>query len=216
MSFLQKIIYLVPLLILLGSGCATQQPYDYTALMESNPRSIVVIPPMNNSVEINAPYVYLSTITQPLAEKGYYVFPVSVIDNFMKENGLPTPAEMNTVPLDKIGENIGADAVLYTTIEDWGQSYQITASVAKVHVKLKLLDVKTGAVLWHASAYAQKNSGDGGGGLIGAMIGALVEQVMSESIDHTPMLSRAANHRAINNTVNGLLAGPYAKPEKPM
>ena len=216
MSILRNTIYLIPLAILLASGCVAQQPYDYTALMESKPRSIVVIPPMNNSVEINAPYVYLSTITQPLAEKGYYVFPVSVIDNFMKENGLPTPAEMNTVPLDKIGENIGADAVLYTTIEDWGQSYQITASVAKVYVKLKLLDVKTGAILWHASAYAQKNSGDGGGGLVGAMIGALVEQVMSDSIDHTPMLSRAANHTAINNTVNGLLAGPYAKSEKPL
>lgn len=216
MIFLRKIIYLTPLLVLLCSGCVTPQPYDYTALKESKPRSIVVIPPMNNSIEANAPYVYLSTITRPLAEKGYYVFPVSVIDHFMKENGLPTPAEMNSVPLDKIEENIGADAALYIIIDDWGQNYQITSSVAKVSVKLKLLDVKTGAVLWQASAYAQKNSGDGGGGLLGAMVAALVEQILSSSIDHTPMLSRAANSNAINNSINGLLNGPYAKPKKPL
>jgi hypothetical protein len=40
-------------------------------------------------------YIYLSTLTKPLAEKGYYVLPVAVIDQFLKENGLPTPAEMN-------------------------------------------------------------------------------------------------------------------------
>ena len=63
---------------------------------------------MNSSVEVNAPYSYLSTISQPLAEKGYYVFPVSVVDTFLKENGLPTPAEMNGIALDKIVEVIGA------------------------------------------------------------------------------------------------------------
>ena len=216
MKLIQKVIYLFPILALLASGCVTQQPYDYSKLQASKPRSILVIPPANNSVEVNAPYVYLSTITRPLAEKGYYVFPVSVIDHFMKENGLPTPDEMNRVPLDKIDENIGADAVLYVTIDEWGQNYQITSSVAQVSAQLKLVEVKTGEVLWHASAAAQKASGDGGGGLAGALIAALVEQVLSASIDHTPMLSRTANNNAINNKVNGLLNGPYAPVKKPL
>ena len=214
MKFLKKTIYLIPLLILLSSGCATQQPYDYTSLLESKPRSIVVIPPINNSLEPEAPYVYLSTITRPLAEKGYYVFPVSMVDHFMKANGLPTPDEMNAVALDKIDENIGADAVLYATIDKWGQNYQITASVAEVDVKLKLVDVKTGAVLWNTHAYARQSSGDGGGGLAGALLGALITQVLSDSIDHTPQLSRVANNNAINNAVSGLLNGPYVEGKK--
>jgi len=209
MKFLNKTIYLIPLLVLLSSGCATQQPYDYTSLLESKPRSIVVIPPINNSLEPEAPYVYLSTITRPLAEKGYYVFPVSMVDHFMKANGLPTPDEMNAVALDKIAENIGADAVLYATIDRWGQNYQITASVAEVDVKLKLVDVKTGTVLWNTHAYARQSSGDVGGGLGGALLGALITQVLSDSIDHTPQLSRIANNNAINNAVNGLFSGPY-------
>ncbi|MBL0717335.1 MAG: DUF799 family lipoprotein [Desulfosarcina sp.] len=55
----------------LTSACTTIPPYDYSAFERSKPRSIVVIPPKNNSIEVNAPYIYLSTLTRPLAEKGY-------------------------------------------------------------------------------------------------------------------------------------------------
>ena len=197
-------------IILLLSGCATTTPYDYTALKNSKPRSIVVIPPNNTSIEVNAPYIYLSTLTRPLAEKGYYVFPVSVIDHFLKENGLPTPADMNNIPLDKIGEHIGADAVLYISIQDWGQKYQIIQSTTTVNASLRLVDVKTGALLWETTAIAQSSSGDGGGGLIGSLVGAIATQVLASTIsDPTPDIARQANYIAINNEERGLLDGPY-------
>jgi hypothetical protein len=193
------------------SGCATTMPpYDYTAFERCRPRSIVVIPPNNNSVAVNAPYMYLSTITRPLAEKGYYVFPVFMIDYFLKENGLPTPEEMNGIPLDKIGEHIGADAVLYITIEEWGQKYQVIQSVTKVRATLKLVDVKTGALLWDASAFAQVSSGDGGGGLGGMLINAVITQVLNSTIsDPTPALARQANFAALHSQARGLPDGPY-------
>jgi hypothetical protein len=203
-------ILFLSFIILITSGCATITPYDYTAFEKSKPRSIVVIPPNNNSIEVNAPYIYLSTLTRPLAEKGYYVFPVFVIDYFLKENGLPTPAEMNGIPLDKIGEHIGADAVLYVSIEDWGQKYQVINSVTKVHATLRLVDVKTGDLLWESIAIAQKSSGDGGGGLVGALVGAVVTQILASTIaDPTPDLARRANNLSINSQVRGMLDGPY-------
>jgi hypothetical protein len=204
-----KWIVLIPLLVSALSGCVTRPPYDYTALQNSKPRSIVVIPPNNNTVEVNAQYVFLSTISKPLAEQGYYVFPVSVIDHFLKESGLPTPAEMNAVPLDKIGKNIGADAVLYVSIENWGQKFELLYSRAVVHATLRLVDVKTGEQLWDATAYAENKSGDGGGGLAGALIGAIVNQIAGSIDDKTPELSRIANSFAISNNYRGLLSGPY-------
>ena len=140
------------------AGCASVPAYNYDALIAAKPRSIVVIPPKNNSLEVNAPYIYLSTISRPLGNKGYYVFPVAVIDAFMKENGLPTPEEMNLVPLDKIYQNIGADAVLYTEIIDWGQKYNIISSSTVVKVRMQLVDAKTGSQLWHASISAVRSS----------------------------------------------------------
>ena len=82
--------------ILLVQGCATAtvKPFDYSAYLAHMPRSILVLPPTNESTEVMAPYIYLSTVTRPLAEQGYYVFPVAVIDSMMKENGLSSPEEM--------------------------------------------------------------------------------------------------------------------------
>jgi hypothetical protein len=112
---------------MLAAGCASQ-PRDYASYRAHLPRSVLVLPPLNQSVEVDAPYRYLSTISRPLAEAGYYVFPVAVVDGVMKENGLPTPGEMHAVSLEKIREVFGADAVLYVTIEDYGQKYLIVLS----------------------------------------------------------------------------------------
>src|ERR1035438_1909787 len=83
------------------AGCATK-PYDYTNFRAHPPRSILVLPPLNESTAVEGTYGYLSTVTLPLAEMGYYVYPVVVVDQFMKENGMPTSGEMHQAPLDKI------------------------------------------------------------------------------------------------------------------
>ena len=206
-----KSLFKIMFAILFVSGCTTTvEPYDYTALKANAPRSILVIPPMNNSVEVTAPYSFLSTITAPLAESGYYVYPVSVIDTFLKENGLPTPAEMNSVSLEKIDEIIGADAVLYVSIDDWGQKYNVLSSVTVVKGHLKLVSVKTGILLWDAPIFAQYNpNANNGGGLVGALVGAVVSQIVGEVTDNTPLVSRMANNMAINAKERGLLYGPY-------
>ena len=48
--------------ILLLVGCATQSQtaYDYTQFKEENPLSILVLPPLNDSLDVNAGYSFLS------------------------------------------------------------------------------------------------------------------------------------------------------------
>ena len=66
--------------MLLG-GCASQKPgYDYTAFRQARPRSILVVMPTNDSPDIKGATSVLARATVPLAEKGYYVFPVAVVD----------------------------------------------------------------------------------------------------------------------------------------
>jgi len=208
--FKNKLLKLMPLVLVILSGCATVQPYDYSALREAAPRSILVIPPLNNSLEVSAPYTYLSTISVPLAEKGYYVFPVSVIDTFLKQNGLPTPAEMNAIPLDKIREHIGADAVLYVTIDDWGQKYELLSSNTVVKGFVNLVSTESGQTLWQAPISWVQSSNSSGGGLLGALVTAVVTQIAGSMSDNTPSVARIANDRAFNAASRGLLPGPYA------
>lgn len=207
---IKKMTPIISLLcFILITGCATKTPYDYSAFEEHKPRSILVLPPLNKSLEVGAPYVYLSRVTQPLAERGYYVFPVAVVDELMKENGLPSSAEMHNVPLSKIKEIINPDAVLYITIDNWGQKYQLISSTAMVIVSGKLIDVDTGTLLWEGHAEAIQQSDDGGGGLAGMLVSALVTQIVGQQVDLTVGLARRANYQLFNTKDQGLLEGPY-------
>jgi len=196
------------------TGCVTRKPYDYTNFRAHPPRSIVVLTPLNQSTDIKGAYSYLSTVTRPLAEMGYYVFPVAEVDELMKENGLPTAGEMQQAPLDKIGEIIGADSVLYVTLKKYGSKYEIISSVTTVSADAKLVDVKTGLILWEGTVTAQQSSGDSGGGIIGALITAAVTQVINSASDPAHDVSSMANFQLFTPKNYGLLYGPYFPKDK--
>lgn len=198
---------LVLLGVVLMAGCAS--PRDYTAFRNNRPRSILVLPPLNESTDMKATYGVLSTVTRPLAEMGYYVFPVAVIDQFLKENGLPTPGEMNQIPLRKIDEIIGADAVLYLVINEYGTKYTILDSSTIVRMHARLVDVETGNLLWNGQIEARSSSSSGSNNLIGMLVSATVNQVVSHSTDEAHKISYSASSQLFTTHNRGVLYGPY-------
>jgi len=191
------------------AGCGTVKPYDYTNYREHPPRSILVLPPLNNSTDVKGSYSYLSTVTYPIAERGYYVFPVAVIDQFLKENGMPTAGEMHQVPLNKVAEIIGADAVMYITLDQYGSKYQVINSATTVRVSAKLVDTKTGILLWQGTGEAQQNSG-GSGNIIGDLVVAALTQAINSGTDAAHDTCRLANVSLFCTKDQGLLYGPYS------
>src|SRR5476649_1010655 len=139
-------------------GCATPKaPYDYTAFKAAKPRSIVVLPPLNNSPEVNAGNSFYAQVTYPLAEAGYYVLPVALVGETFKQNGLTVPADIHAVDSKKLRDIFGADAALYVTITNYGSTYTVLSSVVVVAVNAKLVDLRTGVVLWTGQASASNN-----------------------------------------------------------
>jgi hypothetical protein len=190
------------------AGCATTKPYDYTNYRAYPPRSILVLPPVNESTDIRGTYGYLSTVTRPLAELGYYVYPVVLIDQFFKDQGMPTPGDMAQAPLGKIREIIGADAVLYIILRQYGTRYQVLASVTTVAAAARLVDTRTGTLLWEGRVVAQASSG-ATGNILGDLISAALSQVIGYSTDQARALSEQANAQyGIKD--RGLLHGPYS------
>lgn len=196
------------LLAVILAGCAAPPPPDYTNFRAHRPRSILVLPPINQSTAVEATYGYLSTVTFPLAEMGYYVFPVAVVDQFLKENGMPTAGEMHQIPLTKVHEIIGADAVLFTTLVQYGTKYQVINSTTVVNVQGRLVDTRTGITLWEGVGMAQENSG-GSGNLIADMVAAAITQAVNSSTDSAHDVSRTANANLLQLKGRGILYGPY-------
>lgn len=205
-----RLVSLLPLLSFLGACTADVAKQDYTNYRRSNPSSILVLPPVNNSPDTRATYGFLSTVTRPLAEGGYYVFPVALVDQTFKENGLQNPAEMHEAPLNKLREIFGADAVLYITIESYGSSYMVISSDAVVKASARLIDSKTGDVLWSGNATASSAETDSGNnnGLMGLLVKAIVKQVVSNAVDQSHVISKITSSRLLFPGPNGLLYGP--------
>ena len=211
--FLKMALCLAPAVVLIG--CASKQAsYDYTAFKAAKPRSIVVLPPLNNSPEVNAGNSVYAQVTYPLAEAGYYVLPVAVVGETFKQNGMTDAADIHGLDARKLNEIFGADAGLYLTISRYGSSYTVIDSVTVVSVDAKLVDLKTGALLWQGAASASSNEGNnsGGGGLIGALVTAAVKQIINTSTDASHPIAGTANARLLSAGVpNGLLYGPRSE-----
>jgi hypothetical protein len=198
---------ILAVLLMLLSGCVTVPPKDYTAFRQYQPKSILVLPPQNQSTDINAGYSLLTTTTRPLSEMGYYVFPVVMVDQLLKENGLPSAAEMHEAPLDKLHEVFGADAVLYITVEKYGSKYMVLSTTTFVHANAKLVDCKTGTILWNDRVMVQLG-GNSSSDPIAALVGAVVDQVVNKMVDQAHNAAYTASAILFTNPNTGLLKGP--------
>ena len=200
--------------ILLATGCATKVPnvpYDYSALKESRPRSILVLPPVNKSLEIPATYSVLSYATRPLAEAGYYVMPVTLVAEAFKENGMTEPTDMHASSPEKLRQIFGADAALYITISKYGTIYRVVNSESLVAAQAKLVDLKTGKTLWSGEAQASsaENQNQQSGGLAGLLITAIINQVIASTFDQSHQIAGITTTRLLSAGANrGLLYGP--------
>jgi len=194
-------------LVLILAGCAT--PKNYDKFRAANPRSILVLPPKNLSTDVRGTYSFLSTVTMPIAEKGFYIFPVTVVDQMMKENGLPSANEMHEVSLKKIQEIINPDAVLYITLEQYGSKFVVIQSQTTVVASGRLISTASGELLWEGKIQKTIASSDGGGGIAGLLVSAMVSQAINSSIDHAHQVSVIASQELFMTDGQGLLNGPY-------
>ncbi|MBB5370058.1 MULTISPECIES: DUF799 domain-containing protein [unclassified Janthinobacterium] len=211
---LKLALCLVPAMLAVGCASNKQAAYDYTAFKAAKPRSIVVLPPLNDSPEVNAGNSVYAQVTYPLAEAGYYVLPVAVVSETFKQNGLTDAHDIQGVDPKKLSEIFGADAALYMSIARYGSTYTVIDSVSVVSVKAKLVDLKTGTLLWEGAASASSNEGNnnGGGGLIGALVAAAVKQIINSSTDASHPIAGVANSRLLSaGSPNGLLYGPRSE-----
>jgi hypothetical protein len=202
--------------LLLLSACAPHRhgkQMDYTAFRNSKPHSILVLPPVNETSESNATFGMLAQMTLPLAEAGYYVVPVSEMNETFKHNGLTTPNDIQNVEPAKLREIFGADAALYTTVTAYGSKYMVVGSKTVVTANAKLIDLRSGDELWHGKATA--NGSETGAnvsvnvGLIGMLVQAAVAQVVNSITDKSYDVAGLTSTRLLSTGgTNALLYGP--------
>ncbi|KWA70840.1 hypothetical protein WL30_15350 [Burkholderia ubonensis] len=209
-----KLLSMLSIVVLLSACAQPAKRPDYAAFKKSQPRSILVLPPVNETNDVTATYGMLSQMTQPLAEAGYYVVPVAVMDETFKQNGLTNAAEIQGASPAKLREIFGADAALYSKVTQYGSVYQIIDSTTVVAASAKLVDLKTGDVLWHGNGRATgkemgNNVNVGAFGIVGVLVQAAVKQVAHSLTDEGHDVAALTSNRLLSaGPPNGLLYGP--------
>ena len=195
------------------NACALGEPeiYDYSALQQAKPRSILVLMPTNETTEVDASAAVLAHAIYPLSEAGYYVFSPALVHETFKNNGIYEASEIQNVSAHKLRQIFGADAVLYLDVVKYGTSYMLLNSVSVVAVNAKLVDLRSGATLWEGSAQVSDDSSRGSSDLVGMLISAVIKQIGDTVSDAGYKLSASADAMLLGQNCNKcLLYGPYS------
>src|SRR3546814_16170835 len=85
----------------LGACATAPTPYDYSAFKQSRPKTLLVLPALNHSPEVNAGVRVMSRMSYPLADAGYYVLPVTLVTGPFLQHGHDTAVDIHALSAKK-------------------------------------------------------------------------------------------------------------------
>lgn len=196
------------------TGCVTQPvKKDMSAFTAAAPRSILVVPTINKSLDVDAPSYVLAALPVPVAEKGYYVFPVNTAKYVLEQEGYYEGERIHQQPTESLAKLFGADAVLYVSINRWDAQYAFIATTVTVDFDYRLVS-KDGTEIWNENKrmqYSPQNNNNAGSPLA-MLISAAISAALTRAAPNYMPLTQQANHQVFVMGVNPLPDGPYRKP----
>lgn len=201
---------LVLFTVTLAAGCATTpgDPNRLDAFHSVAPRSILVLPPVNQTTDVQGTTSVLATLPYYLGEKGYYVFPVNTVKTLLEFEGYYEPAEAHEAPPKQLANLFKADAILYVTIHEWTSKYLVLSTTTEVDFEYRIVDAE-GGELWSARqrmTYTPDNNSTGSPLL--DLISMAVTAALERAAPNYLPLTRQANSLAFHGA-NGVPPGPY-------
>ena len=204
---MRKLLFLL-LFPLLLTACGSTQPAQITTrgekygkLYEEAPVSILIIPPINNSNNVDAKEYFYTSLAIPLINKGYYVFsPYLMMDLFQQESAYDSELFLHG-DLSSFREVVGADAALFTVISKW----QKHSESIETEVEYILVSTHTNEVLYtHKGQLEVSTNLNTGYELIDA-IGSLIKTVSTPIVE----IARQCNSYVLSDLPQGKYSAAY-------
>lgn len=200
------------ILILLPS-CATQQStmtkaQAYGRMYEDQPLTIAIMPPINRTNNVEAKEFLYTTLAKPLSEAGYYVIPPFLALEMFKTESAYDAELFIDGSLSKFKEVLGADAVIFTTINQWEKKAGWKNAV-EVGIEYSIRTTDNNEEIFYRKAdITYDASSNSGGGLAGLVADKIVGAINTAATSHV-RVARVANDYALSD----LPAGEYS-PDK--
>lgn len=210
---MKKIIYFLLLSAFLGSCTSPTnltRGKNYPKMYEEKPVAILVMPPINKTVNVEAKEYFYTSMAMPLCEKGYYVISPFLAMDFLKSESAYDSEMFVNNNLASFKDVFGADAVLFTTINRWEKS--TLGNTISVDIEYILKSTATNEVLFSRKGELTVDTSisSSGGGALGALVG-MVASAINTALTDKVIAARRCNSFVLHDLPDGKYAVMYGK-----
>ena len=165
-----------------GVASTVTRETQYAKMYEEKPVTLLVMPPINNSTNVEAKELLYTSISRPLAEAGYYVIsPLLAMDVLKAESAYDAELFFDA-PLTRFYEYFGADAVVFSVIDTWAKK----GLGIETKIRYVIKSAHTNEILFDRSCdlYLDLSMYSGSGGVIGALVDLAASAINTAVTDH--------------------------------
>ena len=179
---------------------------QYAKMYEEKPITLLVMPPINNSTNVEAKDLLYTSISRPLVEAGYYVIsPLLAMDVLKAESAYDSEMFFDA-PLTAFQNYFGADAVVFSVIDIWAKK----GLGIETKIRYVIKSAYTNEILFDRSCdlYLDLSIDSGANGLLGALVDLAASAINTAATDHI-MAARKANYYIIRDIPRGKYSPEY-------
>ena len=206
---MKRILYIV-VFCCVATSCgmfnSVTRESQYAKMYEEKPITLLVMPPINNSANVEAKDLLYTSISRPLAEAGYYVIsPLLAMDVLKAESAYDSEMFFDA-PLTAFQNFFGADAVVFSVIDSW------TKKGLGIQTKIRYVikSAYTNEILFDRSCdlYLDLSVNSGTGGALGVLIDLAASAINTAATDHI-IAARKANYFIVRDIPRGKYSPQY-------
>ena len=179
---------------------------QYAKMYEEKPITLLVMPPINNSANVEAKELLYTSISRPLVEAGYYVIsPLLAMDVLKAESAYDAEMFFDS-SLSTFQNYFGVDAVVFSVIDTWtkkglGIETKIRYVIKSAHTNETLFDRS-------CDLYLDLSVNSGSNGLLGALVDLAASAINTAATDHI-IAARKANYYILRDIPRGKYSPDY-------
>ena len=206
---MKRILYLMILSCMVtscGMMSTVTRESQYAKMYEEKPITLLVMPPINNSTNVEAKDLLYTSISRPLVEAGYYVIsPLLAMDVLKAESAYDSEMFFDA-PLTAFQNYFGADAVVFSVIDTWAKK----GLGIETKIRYVIKSAYTNEILFDRSCdlYLDLSINSGANGLLGALVDLAASAINTAATDHI-MAARKANYYIIRDIPRGKYSPEY-------
>ncbi|MBQ0051637.1 MAG: DUF799 family lipoprotein [Treponema sp.] len=169
------------------ASCLTTKKADtFAGLYSEKPEVFLIMPPVNNSTNVEAKDYFYTTMNVPLAEAGYYVLPSAAVYATLQRESAYDAERFVEGDLKKFRQMFGADVAVFTVINSWEKA--LIGSAIVIEIEYIFRSTKSNETIFkrNATITCDTSTGLQGESFFGSLVVGILDAVktaVSEYID---------------------------------